>query len=69
MATPKKQRASLRAVSTKNYEKRILSMDVNVKCRKCGVVGKTIEHIISGCSALADSAYLNRHNKLGKVVH
>jgi hypothetical protein len=32
-------------------------------------VGETIEHVIPECSSLSESAYLRRHNQLGKIIH
>lgn len=58
-----------RVIRTKNYEKHCLGMNVVDKCRKCGSVGETIEHVIAGCSSLSESAYLGRHNQLAKIVH
>ncbi|XP_030747235.1 uncharacterized protein LOC115875843 [Sitophilus oryzae] len=54
---------------TRNYEKNILKQDVVDVCRKCSMRGETIEHITSGCSTLADNAYLGRHNQLAKIIH
>ena len=48
---------------TRNYERYyILNTNVEDKYRKCGMVGKNIEHIMGGCPTLAENAYLNRHN-------
>lgn len=58
-----------RVIATKNYRHYILHENVEDRCRKCNSVGETIEHIVSGCSALADSAYLGRHNEVAKIVH
>ncbi|KAI5742634.1 hypothetical protein M8J77_009439 [Diaphorina citri] len=59
-----------RVIRTKNYEKHILKLDGVVDiCRKCKVHNETIEHVIGGCSALADNVYLGRHNQVAKVIH
>lgn len=58
-----------KVIRTKNYEKHILKIDVDDKCRKCGSYPETIEHVIGGCPALADSVYLGRHNQVAKVIH
>ncbi|MBZ5796461.1 hypothetical protein K8353_40995, partial [Burkholderia contaminans] len=58
-----------RVIKIRNYQKHILKSDVEDICRKCGSAGKTIEHIIGQCPALAESAYLGRHNQLAKMVH
>jgi len=58
-----------RVIRTRNYEKHILKLDVVDKCRKCGNIGESIEHIMAGCPALSESAYLGRHNQVAKLVH
>ena len=35
-------------------------------CRK---VDASINHIVSGCSKLAQNEYKIKHDKLGKIVH
>jgi hypothetical protein len=58
-----------RVIRTKNYEKFVLKTNVVDRCRKCGCPGESIEHITAGCSALANNAYLSRHNQLAKLIH
>jgi hypothetical protein len=38
------------------------------RCRKCDKVGERNEHLIAECSSLSESAYLRRHNQLGKII-
>ena len=38
-------------------------------CRACGKVDESINHIVSGCSKLAQKEYKRRHDNLGKIVH
>ena len=38
-------------------------------CRMCRKVDGSIDHIVSGCSKLAQKVYKRRHDNLGKVVH
>lgn len=57
-------------IRTRNYEKYILkSRGTEDICRKCKLVGETIEHITAGCGALANNAYLGRHNMVAKIVY
>ena len=35
-------------------------------CRK---VDESIDHIVSGCSKLAQKEYKKKHDSLGKIVH
>ena len=38
-------------------------------CRMCRKVDESIDHIVSGCSKLAQKEYKRRHDNLGKIVH
>ena len=38
-------------------------------CRMCRKVDENIDHIVSGCSKLAQKEYKRRHDNLGKIVH
>ena len=38
-------------------------------CRVCKKVNECIDHIVSGCSKLAQKQYKRRHDNLGKIVH
>ena len=38
-------------------------------CRVCRKLDKSIDHIVSGCSKLAQKEYKRRHDNLGKIVH
>jgi len=38
-------------------------------CRLCKKADESIDHIISGCSKLAQKEYKRRHDNLGKIVH
>ena len=44
-------------------------MHQNGKCRLCGDIDETINHIISECSKLAQKEYNVRHDWVGKVIH
>ena len=37
--------------------------------RMCGKVDESIDHIVSGCSKLAQNEYKRRHDNLGKMVY
>ena len=41
----------------------------NSLCRVCRKVDESIDHIVSGCSKLAQKEYKIRHDNLGKIVH
>ena len=38
-------------------------------CRVCRKVDESIDHIVSGCSKLAQKDYKRSHDNLGKIVH
>ena len=38
-------------------------------CKICRKVDERIDHIVSGCSKLAQKEYKRRHDNLGKIVH
>ena len=38
-------------------------------CSVCRKVDESIDHIVSGCSTLAQNEYKRRHDNLGKIVH
>ena len=38
-------------------------------CRVCRKVDESIDHIVSGCSKLAQKEYERWHDNLGKIVH
>ncbi|XP_045480902.1 uncharacterized protein LOC123685290 [Harmonia axyridis] len=57
-------------VPTRTYVKHILKQQVeSTKCRMCNVAEETIQHLSSGCSTIAGTKYLSRHDNMGKVVH
>lgn len=58
-----------KVIRTKNYEKHILKVGIEDKCRKCNTIGETIEHITGGCALLAKDAYLGRHNSVAAIIH
>ena len=37
--------------------------------RLCKKADKSIDHVVSGCSKLAQEEYKKRYNSLGKIVH
>ena len=60
------QKSSIR---TNHIKVRIDKTQQNSKCRLCGVRDETINHIISGCSKLAQKWYKASHDWVGKVIH
>ena len=56
-------------IRTRNYEKHILKLDVEDRCRCCHGPPETVHHLLSACPALAPKEYLYRHNQVCKYVH
>lgn len=60
-----------RVIATRNYLKYIVR-DPSItddRCRMCRTTAESIEHIISGCSALAANEYTRRHDNVGKIIY
>ncbi|XP_045463778.1 uncharacterized protein LOC123673337 [Harmonia axyridis] len=57
-------------VPTRNYSKHIMKKQIeSTKCRLCNNAEETTQHLVSGCSVIASTKYLSRHDNMGKVVH
>ena len=57
------------SLATNNYRNKMVKDGTNPKCRLCHEYNETIEHISSGCSALAKKEYLERHDKALISMH
>ena len=40
-----------------------MSGNANERCRMCGKTSESVGHTLAGCSAIAPTQYLARHNK------
>lgn len=56
-------------IKTNNHRRYILKDGTVDICRSCHLPGETIRHITSGCSALANTEYLHRHNQVARILH
>lgn len=57
-------------INTPNYKKYIIKDGTqNDTCRRCHGAAENIHHIISGCQAIANSDYKNRHDNVAKILH
>ncbi|XP_045474950.1 uncharacterized protein LOC123680878 [Harmonia axyridis] len=57
-------------VPTRVYARHIMKIDTETtKCRLCNNAEESVQHLSSGCSSIAGTKYLSRHNNMGKVVH
>ena len=50
------------------YNRKTKSQVTDEKCRLCGDSLENVQHILSGCSALAQAKYLQRHNNAFKIL-
>ena len=57
------------ALRTRYYEHHILHRDVSVTCRLCSAGLETVDHIVSGCSAIVPTEYTDRHNQVASIMH
>lgn len=56
-------------VTTNNYRRYIMKENISDMCRLCKKATESIQHICSGCSQLAQTDYLQRHNNVAKIIH
>ena len=61
--------AQNRSIRTNLVNTKIDKSQRDSLCRVCRKVDKSIDHIVSGCSKLAQKQYKRRHDNLGKIVH
>ena len=57
------------AITTRYIQHHIHHTSDSDICRVCREKKETIHHIIGGCSVLAPTKYLKRHDDLGKYIH
>ena len=57
------------AIRTNNVKYQIDKSVDSPSCRTCGETGKTISHIVSECSKLAQREYKRRHDNVARMVH
>ncbi|CAH3023566.1 unnamed protein product [Porites evermanni] len=50
------------------YKRKTKSQVTDEKCRLCGDSLENVQHILSGCSALVQTKYLQRHNNAFKIL-
>ena len=51
------------------FKEPLMELTISLKCRKCSQKDKTINHIASGCPALAQNQYKKRHETVARAVH
>ncbi|XP_072173963.1 uncharacterized protein [Diadema setosum] len=61
--------AQEQALSTNALKAKIQKRDVDATCKICRERDETVQHIVCGCSKLAQKEYKRRHDKLAQVLH
>ena len=61
--------AQNQSITTNLVKARIDKSQGDSLCRICRKVDESIDHIVSGCSKLAQKEYKRRHDNLRKIVH
>jgi len=57
------------AITTNVMNNKIFKLPVLPLCRLCQSADKTIDHIISSCSYIAQSQYNKRHDLVASYIH
>ena len=52
-----------------HHKKTRTNSNPDVQCRLCGKATESVSHILAGCSALAQTRYLARHNAALKILY
>ena len=58
-----------RSIRTNLVKAKIDKRQRDSLCRMCRKVDESIDHIVSGCSKLAQKEHKRRHGNLGRIVH
>jgi len=61
--------AQEQALNTKSHQARVLKTSKDARCRLCKTADETVTHILTGCSKIAQTEYMKRHNAVAAVVH
>lgn len=61
--------AQEQALRVNSIKRNIDGQDVSPLCRMCRKTNETVQHIVSGCTILAGTRYLARHDIVGKHIH
>ena len=57
------------AITTRYIQRNVFHQQVDDTCRVCRSEKETIHHVVSGCSTLAPTKYLQRHDNVCKYIH
>jgi len=57
------------SLNTRVYRAKIIKDGSSPSCRLCHHFDESIDHIVSGCPALAKTDYIHRHDRVGTYIH
>lgn len=57
------------ALTTRNYCATIVKDGGTDRCRMCGSYAETVQHLVGACSAMAQTDYRRRHDRMGLRVY
>ena len=57
------------SLGTISYHNKIIKDGTDPKCRMCNEFEETIDHIVAGCPVLANTEYIQRHDKAAGYIH
>ena len=57
------------AVPVRWFVKNILKQDCPLLCRKCNLSNETLEHVLSSCSTLSFTQYVQRHDSMLRPIY
>ena len=57
------------ALAVRAVQNRIYGLAVPSNCRVCGEVPEYVDHLLSSCTPLAATMYMQRHDRIGKIIH
>ncbi|XP_060537474.1 uncharacterized protein LOC132708990 [Pantherophis guttatus] len=61
--------AQEQALATNCMKAKIQHVTTNSKCRLCNEKDETVDYLISGCSKISQTDYLQRHDSVAKIIH
>jgi hypothetical protein len=61
--------AQEQALNTRAITAKIYHTNQDPRCRMCMTHNETVAHLVSGCSKLAGTAYMERHNNVASIVY
>ena len=57
------------SIRTNVFKAKIDKREKYTLCRLCKKADESADHVVSGCSKLAQKEFKRRHHNLGKIVH